>query len=338
MKKNLYLHIGTHKTGSTSIQHFLKDNTSILKSHGYYYPTEGAYYYPPEASASLLAHAVLNRRPEYIGNTPIDHDACVNDIQKSILQSGAENIIVSSEHFSHAHTDNAVQKISDVFLSLFENIIVIIYLRRQDLRLESMYAQGVKTGSITMEFNDYLNASAGWNYYDLLKPWINIFGLKNIVIRPFENSQFFGNSLINDFMHLINCEIPIIDSPKKNQSPPIEYLELQRIMTQSIQTYPERKNFLFILSKLPVKIDTKKYTFFQPDKRKAFLELHQESNKCVATEYLDRSEGILFYDKEESALPVYTGMNIEKLAQIARQYVLLCMKNQLDLKKLADKK
>ena len=36
--KTLYLHIGTHKTGSTAIQHFFKVNKEVLKTMGYTYP------------------------------------------------------------------------------------------------------------------------------------------------------------------------------------------------------------------------------------------------------------------------------------------------------------
>ena len=39
--KRIFLHIGLHKTGSTTIQAFLKKNQSILLEHGYFFPQTG---------------------------------------------------------------------------------------------------------------------------------------------------------------------------------------------------------------------------------------------------------------------------------------------------------
>ena len=163
-KKNLYLHIGTHKTGSTSIQHWLKENSEILKSENYYYPMEGSYFYPPEASPSLLAHAILGNKPAYIGRTVIDHDSCVSDIKRDIESSSCSNVIISSEHFSLAKTLEDVQKIHDLFVDLFDKITVIIYLRRQDTRIESSWGQAVKSSQSTLSFNDFYNNNK-YKYY-----------------------------------------------------------------------------------------------------------------------------------------------------------------------------
>ena len=38
MKPNITLHIGTEKTGSTTIQHFLKSNRDVLESQNIYIP------------------------------------------------------------------------------------------------------------------------------------------------------------------------------------------------------------------------------------------------------------------------------------------------------------
>ena len=42
-KRVCYIHIGPHKTGTTSIQWFLKENRAELLKHGYFVPESGEY-------------------------------------------------------------------------------------------------------------------------------------------------------------------------------------------------------------------------------------------------------------------------------------------------------
>ena len=328
-KKHLYLHIGTHKTGSSSIQHWLKENRSLLEADGYYYPIEGAYFYPPEASASLLAHAMLERRPSYIGNTVIDRNSCVSDIGRDIKNSSCKSVIVSSEHFSHAKKIEEVKNIFDLFSDLFEKMTVIVYLRRQDHRLESSWSQNAKSGAITLSFDEILNqhlSSPNWNYFELMAPWVEVFGRDNVIMKPFEKEQFFKNDLIHDFLNALGFKGEVVNSSIKNVSPSIEFFETLRMFGCSIPSVPERMAFFRILRSIPIKLDSTKYTLFTPEKRKAFLELYKESNELVAEKYLGRSNGILFYDSETSKLPVYTGLSLERFSVISRELIQFVMK------------
>ena len=52
-KRICYIHIGPHKTGSTSIQWFLKENQAELLNHG---------YFVPKSEAKHGAHHALARK------------------------------------------------------------------------------------------------------------------------------------------------------------------------------------------------------------------------------------------------------------------------------------
>jgi len=45
MKRSLYIHIGTHKTGSTAIQSFLTLNKNIMQEFGVLYPNKSENHY-----------------------------------------------------------------------------------------------------------------------------------------------------------------------------------------------------------------------------------------------------------------------------------------------------
>ena len=64
--KTLYLHIGTPKTATSSIQKFLKENWDVLQEHGYFFP-ESLHMYPgvnARRNAHFLVGKVQNEKGE----------------------------------------------------------------------------------------------------------------------------------------------------------------------------------------------------------------------------------------------------------------------------------
>ena len=64
--KTLYLHIGTPKTATSSIQKFLKENWDVLQKHGYFFP-ESLHMYPgvnARRNAHFLVGKVQNEKGE----------------------------------------------------------------------------------------------------------------------------------------------------------------------------------------------------------------------------------------------------------------------------------
>lgn len=335
INKNLILHIGTNKTGSTTIQNFLRENSHELANEGYYYPMGGAYYYPPESSASLLAHALREKQPKYIGNIKIDKSSCISDIRRDIINSDCKNIIISSEHFSLAREKTQIQNIFNIFEDLFKSIKVIIYLRRQDSYIESLWSQRIKLGMITKSFEDFFaeqtKTSSALDYYQLLAPWSEIFGIENITVKPFEKTQFVDHDLLTDFLEYIGYKFIPVNNTLQNTSPSTEYLEALRMFTKSIKDVNERMIFARIFRKLPIKFDNNKYTFLTNEKRKLLLDKFNESNQRIAQEYLARQDRTLFYENKLSDLPVFPGIKFERFTEISSCLMIFLMKNSIRL-------
>ncbi len=329
--KHLFLHIGTHKTGTTSIQSFLQTNRVEMESRGFYYPADGMYYLSAESSQSLLAHAVLGRRPAYIGDVEFDLDTCVADIRRDIGKSSCPNVIVSSEHFSYASTKDDVRRILDVFTGLVGKITVIIYLRRQHALIESGWSQQIKTGLITSSLNEYLEAGRDWDYFQHVELFASALDRENVIVRPYEVGQLHKRDVVSDFLNTIGYKIHRIPGIRINESPPTEMLELMRYFGKSFSIDRERITFNRILQSLPIKIDKARYTLFSEQMRSALIDRYRNSNSRVAQEYLGRADGVLFFDSEISALPVYPGMTIERFSAISAQVITLLLNtnNQL---------
>lgn len=92
-RQTLYLHIGFHKTGSTSIQKFLASNKETLENLGYFCPTG---YMDPGAHYGIPA--ILAETKE----SKIHATACKKDkevVWQQISSTNHSKIILSSETF-----------------------------------------------------------------------------------------------------------------------------------------------------------------------------------------------------------------------------------------------
>ena len=83
----LMLHIGTSKTGSTYIQHFLNENRAELLDQGIYYPEIGQFFQKKrphkQAGHVLFLHEALNKEKTLLENLKeeihkLDHYCPVN--------------------------------------------------------------------------------------------------------------------------------------------------------------------------------------------------------------------------------------------------------------------
>ena len=132
------LHIGSHKTGSTAIQHALAENRALLASHGLIYPL---------LKRSEPAHHGLMARwnPHLAHYEPRGGArAAWDDIARR--HAGAPGaLVLSSEEFSRAHGAPATDFawIRDA-LSGFESIDVVCLLRDQLSFVQSAYLQRCK--------------------------------------------------------------------------------------------------------------------------------------------------------------------------------------------------
>lgn len=197
MKKAI-IHIGVHKTGTTSIQNWLWDNRAIISSSfGWNYLND---------LAVNNAHHVIpwSVMPQFDGN-PISrpHRISIDKIKARVQKH--DRIILSSEPFCMAD-DGEADIIRDIFEG-FETTIVI-YIRRQDKLIQSEYVQRVKQEvfPLTEPFSGF---SALWrsrvpslDYFTLYKRWAQRF--ERVILKDFDTSVRIG--IIKSFLQIIGAE------------------------------------------------------------------------------------------------------------------------------------
>ena len=211
----LILHIGSPKTGTTSLQQFLNLNEDRLREGGINYM---------RAARSHIAHnplpiAVTQRRDEALLRAILDEYRSDPDATHVVSSEIMFRILVA-------------QRFHEVFpADLRAETKVICYIRRQDHYAEAIYKQRAKNGLVKVDRQAFLAAQMPkLRYSPLLASYADLVGAGNMVIRPFERRNFRGGDVVQDFaegmLGLPDLEGFALPPAKANPSLSVELTEM----------------------------------------------------------------------------------------------------------------
>ena len=313
-KKTLYLHVGMHKTGTTTIQHFLYHNRRMLSRYGLLYPSRHTYGYAHHETSNFF-----NKKekflPDFIkeryGNRK-NWESAINAQKKEMLSASNDKLILSSETFMRCN-HAMVREYYDEF-----DIKIIIFLRRQDAWLESTLNQNMKM-NMDMEtgLEDHTRKKEkNLDYYRLLNLWAEHFGRDNLIIVPFQKSSF-PVSLEAAFLQLID-----VPWNSRFQRQKAKNTRLNRDCIAYLNDFPEKNRirnpeFHRIVDLLQnysvMKPDLPEHRFsYPPQERLDILAKYRESSQKVAKEFLQLDSGVLFDESEpliQDAWAPYPGLD-----------------------------
>lgn len=210
------LHIGTEKTGSTSIQDFLFRNQAKLLQQGYLYPRSMMAGRGRPNHVALSAYAQNSDKLDGLRlsagiRSPRDVDkyrvAVEGALEKELRSTqDVDAILLSNEHCSSRLTElTEVERLVGFINQYVNRISVIVYLRRQDEMALSVYSTQLKAGKPGGD--PFINAQNRIDFYDhnnLLYRWEQIVGRDNITVRAFVRSKMIGEDVIDDFLAMAN--------------------------------------------------------------------------------------------------------------------------------------
>jgi len=248
MKKTIYLHVGTHKTGTTSIQRFLYANSKFLNLEGFDYLVGNCVWqgHHPLGWGFQGAMKAINKY------CPWNHYGVINRLEDEIASSPYDNFIISSENLFLI--DN--KPFIDNFFARFTNFNfkVIVYLREQVSFLESWYLELIKADYYKLEedFEQFIeNPRYNLDYYSALKKWEDYVGKENLHVFNFKEESKNGNLLLN-FSKTIGLKmfdsytIPLKANEKISYSQMIELREVNRLHLSYDEWYKAKKEILDI--------------------------------------------------------------------------------------------
>ena len=226
----------------------------------------------------------------------------------------------------------------------------IIYLRRQDQYISSLAAQLIKGCNGKPEYYtdlnraiEFISASKRFGCKNMCAHWARVIGKENLIVRPFEQAQFYDGDILADFFHhLLGMPVPASAKlPPKNLNPrlcrdALEFKLLVNRMPVDRETMNATLPGLFAYSKT---VDGRTQSAYQehvllsPLQRLEIFKYYADTNAHIARLYLSREDGVLF--EEPLTDPTvdwkpYPGLSAEKLNAI----VCFLAKNTSDVVEL----
>ncbi|RLA49709.1 MAG: hypothetical protein DRR42_15150 [Gammaproteobacteria bacterium] len=207
-KRTLYLHIGCHKTGSTSIQRALVLHKSYLLANGF-----SLFHTTPEGKLRAIGNVhpwIDFKEGENIKNHIVD------DFFPS-LEALEGDVVVTSEKFFYLYDEQDISSLIQKLRKSFDVIKIIVYIRRQDKLAISHHQQGSRRKAVAAT-KLYGSSSTALPVYDKaldqyldlnrrLGIWADQVGDENMIIRLFEKSSLTGSDAVADFFALLGLKI-----------------------------------------------------------------------------------------------------------------------------------
>lgn len=174
----ILLHIGTPKTGTTSLQRLLNAIEAPLRERGILYPQAAR-----DAELHLAHHRLVW---SITGRFGYSGDAGWRDLQAELDDVRPKLAIVSCEDFA-LFDDGQVARVADYLRG--RQVEVVVYLRNQLDFLVSQYKQAVKSHNwkYRHSFRRYVTEHLGdCDYAALLDRWSNAFGAEAVEFRLYD--------------------------------------------------------------------------------------------------------------------------------------------------------
>lgn len=257
---DLILHIGTEKTGTTSIQNFLKTNIEDLSTQRIFIPKSTMVGCGNQRIIPLICNVESNNSFE---------DSCVwtmnfktqsqkikriSQFKTKFLQEckHAHRLhsicILSSEHFhSKLRSEEDIIALRELLAHTFESITIVLYIRDPIKTAVSLLSTNLKGGGTPSHLiMPSVSNKLGYlcNHAQSINKWMGVFPNAQFVIRRFQNNSLIDGDVVQDFL---TSFLPNIDTSDfifqrhKNESLSLTGMKLMRRLNTLVPAFVDKK-------------------------------------------------------------------------------------------------
>ena len=218
--KRCVIHIGAHKTGSTSIQYsldgFADDRLVYAKFD--------------DPNHSLAMFSLFSPHPEkhHIHRGNATSGAKLSDyvskrrkeLERAISAANGRTLVISGEDISILSEDGLV-RIRDFFMQHFDDLRIVGYVRPPAALIASVFQERIKAGAVQLRLDrEHLNYQARFEKFD------KIFGRSNVTLWKFDPAFFPGGCAVRDFCARLEIALPQKRIVRLNESLPREAVSM----------------------------------------------------------------------------------------------------------------
>lgn len=193
----LILHIGTAKTGSTSIQKGLFKLRKSLREQRCLYPGKGNSHH---AVAALVRP--FNKLRRYTQSKHRDNPQKVfqkaEALRDEIRNSEADYVLLSSEFLCKFSSDEVAALVEALGFSPAE-VYAICYVRQPSRFFLSAIQQKLKA-SVTIP-NPF---EQKYDFQGMLQSWGDVIGSDHVIVRAFDREQLHRGDVVSDLLHVLS--------------------------------------------------------------------------------------------------------------------------------------
>ena len=200
--KTAIIHIGGHKTGSTTIQTALGRSKRQLLSQGI------CYFNAYDRSKQLLSKSLLNldrkgpgRISNYLTNEHLRREsyAAWIELHRQVQYDDHPFTVISEEFFLRLQNLNRMKRLLE---RVFDRIVIVAYVRDPLSKFPSTIDQRVRGGA---PLDTLASGPAGMPLiFPKLENYANVFGRKNLIVRNFDKANLDGGTPSSDFGHVLS--------------------------------------------------------------------------------------------------------------------------------------
>jgi hypothetical protein len=317
----IILHIGMHKTGSTSIQRALAGFDDGLTK----YPDLGY------ANHSIPFYTVFSgRHHDYKiwklqGLSPEEIEKkraqCFNSIEASLGWCSNRNIIFSGEGLSII-SEKGIDAIKNLLDRYSDNISIVGYVRDPCSYVKSAWQQRIKTG------NNMLPPD-GPMYRFRFEKFVSLFGAENTILRHYQKQQLIGEDAVTDFCNLAGIK-PAVATTYENASLSTEAIKCIYILNNYIDPFDGDRT-----SNLARDIFIRTVSNLFPGEFDVPVELYRHVISEEDCDWLESFSGIKLLRAEASDISNSSskdkGLFFEDLSEGTVEALLKCISSNVDL-------
>lgn len=221
MTRTCVLHVGMHKTGSTSVQHSLF-RARTLRGATYLHagkpnsspPLQTAFRDDP---GQADYHRLLGSTPEAMAQEAAEVRAAL----RQRLAGPGERFVLSAEALPLL-APHELARLRDFLLQQVDRLEVVAYVREPHGFLESWLQERVKVGLL-----DRLDLPALYPAYRArFEPFDQVFGRPQVTLWPYDPARFPQGCVVRDFCARTGLQIDPAEIERVNESLPLDGLRL----------------------------------------------------------------------------------------------------------------